>query len=287
VFARLLGSNEPANHGCLSERKLIMFFLLVSLVMTSLFEPCASAKSTEAWTIEKSDRQPKATLAQKLGSVKLATSPKVGSNVVLSPAAANESTQQVARASLAKIFSDRTLWGRDFSAVLAFLESWSRIDEQKIYVFPDRVVGGKRHKTREDAQQAATKLIEAMKATRPRPRPEFLELLRGVPAQAPDQLRVEVITFLPDDESLHVAWTSRSMRFLGQNLSVATVRERLGPPEKTTLELIQNETERRPVVLTLHSYAGGAVVFAESDWATPGYVDRVILDVPAIRAALF
>jgi hypothetical protein len=126
-----------------------------------------------------------------------------------------------------------------------------------------------------------------MKTPRSRPKPEFADLLKGVSAQAPAQLQVEVVPFLPDDDFFHVAWSNPSLQFLAPNLSVATVRERVGPPERTTQELIQNETERRPVVLTLHSYAGGAIIFAESDWSTPGVVDRVIFDVRAITAALF
>lgn len=262
-----------------------MFFLFLSLLMTALLETCTGGTTAQAPTLAQSARSQKSTVAQKFGSVQPVTLTLIGAPVSLRPATTESMSQ--GGPSLAKILSDRTLWGRDFPTVLAFLDSWSRINEQKIYIFPDRVVGGTRYKTREEAQQAAARLSEAMRATRPRPKPEFLELLRGVPSQAPDQLRVEAITFLPDDDYFHVAWTSQSLRFGAQNLSVATVRERLGPPEKTALELIQNETERRPVILTVHSYAGGAVVFAESDWATPGYVDRVILDVTAIRAALF
>lgn len=192
------------------------------------------------------------------------------------------------RKTVAQILSDRSLWGKDFPTVLAFLGSWSTVNEPNVFVFPNRVVGSTQYKTRDAAQQAAARLSEAMKATRARPKAEFADLLRGVPAQAPPQLRVEVIRFLPDDDFFHVAWSNPSLQFLAPNLSVATVRDRLGPPEKTTQELVQNETERRPVVLTLHDYAGGAIVFAESDWSPqPGSVDRVIIDVRAITAALF
>lgn len=62
---------------------------------------------------------------------------------------------------------------------------------------------------------------------------------------------------------------------------------RFGPPESVTTMLIQNDTDRRPVVLTLSAYANGAILFAESDWApVPGVVDRVLLDVRKITGAL-
>jgi hypothetical protein len=187
-----------------------------------------------------------------------------------------------------QVLAKAGIWGKDFPSVLAFLESWNRINEQKIYIFPDRVVGSTQYRTREAARVAAGRLSEAMKATRSRPKPEAADLLRGVPVRAESQLRIEVIRFLPDDDFFHIAWLNPSMQLLTPNVSMATVRSRLGPPEKTTLELIQNETERRPVVLTLHSYAGGAIVFAESDWApVPETVDRVIFDVKAVTAALY
>jgi hypothetical protein len=187
-----------------------------------------------------------------------------------------------------QVLAKAGIWGKDFPSVLAFLESWNRVNEQKIYVFPDRVVGGTRYEKREAAQAAAARLSEAMKATRSKPKPQAADLLRGVPAQAESQLRVEVIQFLPDDDYYHVAWVNPSMRLLTPNVSVASIRNALGAPEKSRVELIQNETERRPVVLTLHSYANGAVVFAESDWSPlPGTVDRVILDVRALTAALY
>lgn len=194
----------------------------------------------------------------------------------------------IQRMDVAQVLTKAGIWGKDFPTVLAFLESWNRINEQKIYVFPDRVVGSTQYNSRDAARGAAARLSDAMKAPRSRPKAGLADLLRGASPQAQTQLRVEVIRFLPDDDSFHVAWLNPSAQLLGRNVSIATLQQRLGPPEKSTLELIQNETERRPVVLTLHSYAGGAIIFAESDWsAVPGTVDRVILDVKAVTAALY
>jgi hypothetical protein len=189
---------------------------------------------------------------------------------------------------LARALSDSALWGKDFPTALAFVEGLGRAGERRVYVFPDRVVGATQHRTQDEARRAAARLTAAMRAGRRRARPAFEGLLRGVPTQAPAALRVEVVRLEPDDEYFHVAWVAPTLQFLPRQLTVAAVRERLGPPERVVQELIQNETERRPVVLTLNFYAGGAVAFAESDWApVPGYVDRAVLDVPAVTAALF
>ena len=192
------------------------------------------------------------------------------------------------RMDVAQVLARAGIWGKDFPSLLTFLESWNRVNEEKIYVFPDRVVGATQHPKRETAQSAAARLADAMKAPRSTPKRQVADLLRGVPSGAQDQLRIEVIPFLPDDDFFHVAWSNPSLQFIKPGVSVSTVISRLGPPEKTTQVLIQNETERRPVVLTLHSYAGGAIVFAESDWSPlPATVDRVMLDVKAVTAALY
>ena len=65
------------------------------------------------------------------------------------------------------------------------------------------------------------------------------------------------------------------------------VLERLGRPERVTTELLDDGTERRPIILTIYHYAGGVIAFAESDVAPrPGFINRVFLDVSAVTAAL-
>lgn len=221
-----------------------------------------------------------------LGIAVYSTAVTARSEFVGTPANTQPVTTQ--RMDVAQVLAKAGIWGKDFPSLLAFLESWNRVNEEKIYVFADRVVGATQYRKREDAQSAAARLADAMKSTRSRPKRQVADLLRGVPAGAQDQLRIEVIRFLPDDDLFHVAWSNPSLQFIKPGVDVAMVISRLGPPEKTTQVLIQNETERRPVVLTLNSYAGGAIVFAESDWSPlPGTVDRVILDVKAVTAALY
>jgi hypothetical protein len=66
------------------------------------------------------------------------------------------------------------------------------------------------------------------------------------------------------------------------------VEAAFGKPETITTLVIQSKRDMRPAILTLNSYAGGAIIFAESDLAPrPGLVDRVILDVPVMASMLF
>jgi hypothetical protein len=210
-----------------------------------------------------------------------------GAVILLSVASAVGDPPEEKANALAKIFSEPSLWGKDYRAGLASLPAWNRLGEKKVMVFADRVVGGSPQKTREEAQTQAEKFTETAKALRPKPNPRFEALFKARGGQ-PGPLKMEVIPSFPDDDSVHLATAGQALQFLPAQLALATVKERLGPPEKISTEVIQGKGDRRPIILTLHTYAGGAVVFAESDMAPrPGSVNRVILDVPTVTAALF
>jgi hypothetical protein len=210
-----------------------------------------------------------------------------GAVVLLSVAAAFGDPPEEKANAIAKIFSEPGLWGKDYRAALASLPAWNRLGEKKVAVFAERVVGASPQKTREEAQTQAEKFTETVKALRPKPAPKFEALFKARGSEL-GQLKMEVIPSFSDDDLAHLATTGPALQFLPPRLALATVKERLGPPEKVSTEVIQGQGERRPVILTLYTYAGGAVVFAESDMVPkPGSVDRVILDVPAITAALF
>ena len=79
-----------------------------------------------------------------------------------------------------------------------------------------------------------------------------------------------------------------SAQFLKPGLTISDVEARLGKAERVTTEVLDDGTERRPVILTLHHYAGGAIIFVESDMNPNIHsVDRVFLDVSKISAAFF
>jgi hypothetical protein len=96
-----------------------------------------------------------------------------------------------------------------------------------------------------------------------------------------------------DDETARVMLLRRSesvreTQFLKPGLTISTVEERRGQPEQISYRRIEEEGDtRRPVVLKLHHYAGGAVKFAESNVTPAGVVERVILDVRKISSAIF
>lgn len=189
---------------------------------------------------------------------------------------------------LAALFSDPALWGRDLPAALAQLPAWRAAGETKVALFADRSVGATAFETAVAARPRLERLARQLTAARLSVRPEFASLLSGASAaSAPD---LSVLPLVPDDERFRVnaAPSSGADAIIAPGLRVATMRRRLGPPEAVEQQLLDTGTERRPVVLTLYSYANGAVVFAESDFAaSPGRVDRVYLDVPILAALIF
>lgn len=189
----------------------------------------------------------------------------------------NQPPQTNRTASLPAILNDNSLWGKDFSAALPSLPAWQQVGEPQVTVFSDRIIGSRTYERPEAAQSGATELRRALATPRP--------ALPG--ATAARNFRAETLTLLEDD-SVHVALINSSLQLLNPELTRAVLERRLGPPEKVSSLTLQNKLERRPIVLTLYQYAGGAVVFAEPNLSQrPGFVDRVFLDVPALTNAVF
>lgn len=167
--------------------------------------------------------------------------------------------------SVKAILTDTQLWGKDFPTVLATITSWKQV-EQRVVIFPARTLGDTPYRSSAEAERVRT-------------------ILNGTMGQN-DKLRASVVTWLEDD-SFRLAVGGGSLQLLPEKLSLELVKKRLGPPESVTPVVISSNTERRAVVLMLYSYAGGAVIFAESSYSPwPGIVDRAFLDVNAVTRAL-
>lgn len=189
---------------------------------------------------------------------------------------------------VARILTDSQLWGKDLPAALASLPAWRDAGDDKVIIFSNRVVAARGFRSRGEAEDAFAKLNSALRQSRLAPRPEVLRLLGEFSAQPSVTLQPRVQPQF-EDGLAHVALTGQTTpQILQPNLSLETVRRRIGEPERITRIVIDPMTERRSVTLTLYSYAGGAVVFAESDIAPrPGLINRVIISTPEALSALF
>jgi len=161
--------------------------------------------------------------------------------------------------------SDSQLWGRDFPIVLNSISKWSG-SEQRIAIFPSRVLGTTPYGTAAEAERVGV-LVNSL-----------------LPANS--RIKASVVRWFEDD-SFRVSFNDASMQLLPEKLSIEAVRRRLGTPESITTIVITGNTERRPTVLQLHSYARGAVIYAVSAYSpSPGLVDRVFLDVNEVTRAI-
>jgi len=186
------------------------------------------------------------------------------------------------------IFSADDLFGKGFLANVQYLPCWAKIGQSSVAIFRDKVVGNKPYKSTEEAGAAGVALRQTLRFS-PDFAPKFAELFARMKTEKAD-VKVEVIEFFGDDDSVRLAWKTREGSTFPKGLTIETVRKRLGRlEEKVTKQVLRSEqAEGRPVVLTLHVYAEGSVIFAESDLAAkPGTVDRVILDVPMLSKVMF
>jgi hypothetical protein len=187
--------------------------------------------------------------------------------------------------SLEDILTDQSLWGKDFPSVLRALPAFGRAGEQQVSVFPHRILGRTKHAERKQTDPNVARLAQQLNATQNlTPRSQRLQAYIG---KERTRLKAEVFQ-LPDDRTFRVSAAEPTGQFLAPGLSIAEVERRLGKEERVTTEVLDDGTDRRPIILTLHHYAGGAIVFVESD-VNPniGSVDRVFLDASKISTSLF
>src|SRR5207245_2736140 len=111
----------------------------------------------------------------------------------------DERPPQPASAPLEKIFSDDTIWGKDFDALPAILSSARAAGEDTLAVFPDKVVVGRKSASLAEANSMAQKLSAAMERPMPKLKPQFRTRMRSGDSGIPT-LRPEAVAF-PEDDS--------------------------------------------------------------------------------------
>jgi hypothetical protein len=192
--------------------------------------------------------------------------------------------QQPPAGSVSRILLEQPLWGRDYPPVLTQLRALQDAGETTAYIFSDRVAGASAFAT----EQLATPRVErtrAMAAKTAPLGPQF-EALQRQAAARPVTLRATAARLI-DGDGYHVVLTApTAIELLPPGLTIAAVRARLGEPERVTELTIQNRGERRPVILKLYTYAGGAIAYAESNMAEPNVVERVVINLAAVTPAV-
>lgn len=183
-----------------------------------------------------------------------------------------------------QILSDQALWGKDFPTVLSYLQSFENSGERQSAIFANKIVTTTPLKAEKDAKPAAERLNRSLDDLKANPTPLFQKLIQRAAGQ-PASLKAEILPYFAEDRSVRIE--INSLELFSDKLTVLMVKKQLGQPEKVSTLLVETDGEERPLILTLYSYAEGAIVFAEADIAArPGFVNRVLLDIPKIVRAL-
>lgn len=221
-----------------------------------------------------------------LAFIFLATLPGIdlGVATVVTDLTPHSKMNQAQETRLEDILTDQSLWGEDFPSALKTLEAFTRAGERQVSIFPDKILGRTKYASRARAESNRYKLAQGLKVT---PKARSLKLKSFMTQARTVALAAQVIQF-SDDRTFRISTVGVSAQFLKRGLTISDVEKRLGKAERVTTEVLDDGTERRPVILTLHHYAGGAIIFVESD-VNPNIhsVDRVFLDVSKISATLF
>src|SRR5262249_4738318 len=101
--------------------------------------------------------------------------------------------------SLAKVLSDKALWGKDFPKALSSLPTWDAAGETTIEILPDQIVSRPPAAGGTHAELAA-RVSAAMKQEQPRPKAAYAELLKGAVPAAAAALRTERVESFKDDQ---------------------------------------------------------------------------------------
>jgi hypothetical protein len=198
----------------------------------------------------------------------------------VAPAAAQDKQAE----EIKKILNDPTLWGKDFQQLLKFLPLLAGSGEKTVLVFPRAVVGGTpfpnlpRSTRAIERASAANKIVNDTKLGE--------EFKRSVGARNDQLLTLFHANPFPEDDSQRVTLERAGAEYLLPDNSIAAIRKSQGEPQKVTSVRINSENEDRPEMLIYYEYAGGAVTFVMHNYKRYGYVNRVILDIPAIQSAL-
>lgn len=175
------------------------------------------------------------------------------------------------------------LWGRDYAVLVASIPGWARLQEKTVVVAPDVVIGGSPFRSREEAEAQAEALRKALYEPHARLTPLFARLAGQAAGVAASKVSVERYG---GGASYRVV-VGLGLNLLPADLRLSDVERAVGKAEEVKREVDDTGGERRPLVLTGHVHAGGALVYQASNYAPdPDQVVRVVLNIPAALRAL-
>ncbi len=195
------------------------------------------------------------------------------------------------KAEIMQILSDPVIWGPDLGAALETLPQWVQNKEDKVVIYKDTLTSLTNYSTKEfrKASALASRLQNALKtksAFKFRT-PQFEALLNKASVRAWNLLPTGQVS---ESGRLHVLLrvnSSKPLRLLADDLTVEELKARFAFQPEVKTQIVKLPGAGRPDVLTHYVYAGGDIVFVESEIDSPGYVTKVLFDARELQPVLF
>ncbi|MBC7777692.1 MAG: hypothetical protein H7246_19815 [Phycisphaerae bacterium] len=197
---------------------------------------------------------------------------------------AGQASSQVTKPkTVLEIISNRVIWGKDFPLALAQMEALSKSDDKTAELSPTKMTLSKLYA---NAQAADASLKSITKALIGAERQDlFKKTKKNFPFEARSP-KIEVVK-APQNDSVFVSLNFGPTEFLRPDLRITQIEKELGAAERVGYRVYEGRGEERPLIITYHSYADGAIIFAESNYSDqPRLVDRVYFDTPKLVTAL-
>jgi hypothetical protein len=176
------------------------------------------------------------------------------------------------------ILTNKSIWGKDFATALKTIPYMEDSGEQNVLIFHDRVVGTTPYlKTNVGAISAARHASKEVNS----------DITKGEKKLGGrNSMGTAQPLAFPEDNSERVALINTRNQYLAPDTTITTIKQQLGAPQNITKHSVSSLKEDRPEVLIYYHYAGDAVIFVTSNIKDYGYVNRVILNAPVVKAAL-
>lgn len=185
------------------------------------------------------------------------------------------------KSKLVEMLQDPLLWAPNYAEAIGAIRALAQAGEAKAEILPRQIVGRQKYADPRQAQGVVTKANAALSA----PSAPRIPLPGNDARVRPPQIAAIVST---DDRAVHVGTPDHPARYIAAKITIDQVIARFGKPDRVTVEVIDDGTERRPIELTLYHWANDAILVGTTDInANPRSVDRVVLDTNAVARVIF
>lgn len=192
---------------------------------------------------------------------------------------------------IAKIITNPRIWGKDFPSALKLVAASSQVSDERVAIRSDRLEVKPSSAQAPDLKQDLDKLQSVYRAT-PRETNNNIQALLTKSGESRGHWDMTGIFVSAQLRALEVGKTAeittlrQKSEYLSPEVTVDVIKKEIGPPEKVTQQVIQNQYERLPVIETRYEYASGKAVFVTSNKKTAGQIEKAYLDPKAVAASI-